>query len=116
MSVLILALYNGQQLNKGDILLSTNGVYNLSMQNDGNLVLYNGNNSPIWATGTVGSGDHFIMQGDGNAVVYRLNGSPVWATATDNTGANRIVMQEDGNLVVYDKNNTLKWASGTSGR
>jgi hypothetical protein len=49
-----------------------NGAATLIMQSDGNLVLYNRNNRPLWATMTNGySGAYFVLQDDGNAVVYQ---------------------------------------------
>ena len=52
------------------------------MQDDGNFVLYDQNNQPVWASGTSGNpGAHLAVQDDGNVVVY-LNGNPLWATNT----------------------------------
>ncbi len=52
------------------------------MQGDGNFVLYDQNNDPVWASGTAGNpGADLAVQEDGNLVVY-LNGNPLWATNT----------------------------------
>jgi len=79
----------------GNLLVQQNGVtlwsigahpnagpYRLNMQTDGNLVLYNGSWSPIWATGTGGSGNQLNLQPDGNLVMYSNTGSPLWASNT----------------------------------
>jgi len=56
------------------------GEYYLILQEDGNLVLYNAEDEPIWSTGTVGSGaESLVMQSDGNLVLYSSK-SAVWAT------------------------------------
>jgi hypothetical protein len=52
------------------------------MQEDGNFVLYDQTNNPVWASGTSGNpGAVLAVQDDGNVVVY-LNGNPLWATNT----------------------------------
>ena len=112
------------------------GASTLTMQNDGNLVLYRPDGSSAWASNTnhsVGSSVNAsytlysnwrlksadsrmeaVMQQDGNFVVY-WDSSPLWSTGTWGSGSNRVVMQSDGNLVVYDANNVAHWASGTNG-
>ena len=50
------------------------------MQPDGNLVLYDANTSPLWATSTTGHGGaYFALQLDGNLVVYSPDNRPLWA-------------------------------------
>jgi hypothetical protein len=57
----------------------------LSMQSDGNLVLYTASNSAVWDSGTNGTGvTRFVMQGDGNAVLQSSSGTAVWSTGTAN--------------------------------
>ena len=97
---------------------SVDGKYNLVMQSDGNLVIYEGS-VVHWATGTNGSGTapyRLVMQGDGNLVIYDKNDSVVWATGTNGSGTTpyRLVMQSDRNLVIYDKNDSVIWATGTN--
>jgi hypothetical protein len=48
------------------------------LQGDGNLVLYDSNNSPCWASGT-NSATYLNVQNDGNLVLYDSGDSPVWA-------------------------------------
>lgn len=97
-----------------DSLTSNNGRFRFVMQNDGNLVLYEGN-SALWATGTDGQDVEFcIMQGDGNLVLYlQGSGRPVWASNTDGSPGSFLVMQDDGNVVIYKPNQPI-WATGTN--
>lgn len=97
---------------------------NLKMQEDGNLVVYTGND-PVWASNTSGKGKgpyQLKMQKDGNLVVYDSNIAPVWAsnTVTDafhkSTPPYNAVMQDDCNFVVYDASKTPLWASNTAGK
>jgi hypothetical protein len=63
-------LKTGQELKAGQSLYSPSGQYELIMQTDGNLVVYD-NGSAIWNTVTQGTGssNYLIMQTDGNLVV-----------------------------------------------
>ncbi|MGB4420680.1 MAG: hypothetical protein WBI29_02695 [Candidatus Saccharimonadales bacterium] len=82
-------LSKGQTLLKGQILLSGNESYQLRMQYDGNLVLYDINNKPLWASRTNGRGGVILrMQYDGNLVIYTANNKSVWATGTNLTISN----------------------------
>ncbi len=71
-SALAGSLTMNQQLNGGQSISSSNDAYMLTMQTDGNLVLYK--KSPftaLWSSGTQGHpGARAIMQSDGNLVVY----------------------------------------------
>ena len=56
-----------------------------------------------------------IMQSDGNLVVYDSNKMPVWASNTWHIpfDSYKLIMQNDGNLVIYRKDIMPVWASGT---
>ncbi|MFD7645707.1 hypothetical protein ACFV4P_34255 [Kitasatospora sp. NPDC059795] len=102
------------------------GNYELAMQGDGNLVLYNANGSAIWASGTYGhSAAALNMQADGNLVVYSTynnsSSTPLWATGTWGNSGSYFFFQPDGNLVVYrygggPSTGGALWASGTYGK
>lgn len=78
------------------------------MQEDGNLVVYNGNDwtpqHAVWASGTNGKGKKphlFVMQADGNAVVYDAHNHPMWASDTwshKESRAVRIQLTNEGKL------------------
>jgi len=106
-------LTRNESLGWGDSVSSCDGRFRLTMQTDGNLVLYQGSTA-LWHTGTQGTGaQRAIMQNDGNFVVYAANNNAVWHSHTyDNPGA-YLAMQDDGNLVVYNSANSYLWASST---
>ncbi|WP_410625912.1 NlpC/P60 family protein [Amycolatopsis sp. cmx-8-4] len=86
-------------LASGDWPQSANGTYRLSMQTDGNLVLY-GPQGALWATYTNGNPSAYLAnQGDGNLVIYRSDRSVAWASRSRSTGGGTLVMQNDGNVV-----------------
>ena len=54
------------------------------MQGDGNLVLYDWYNQPLWASNTSGHpGATLSVQTDGNVVIYDPSNRPLWATNTE---------------------------------
>lgn len=62
------------------------GPYILTMQSDGNLVVY-GAGSPTWASGTWNNGSppfRLVMQEDNNVVIYDKTGRATWHTNTYN--------------------------------
>ena len=104
------------ELTSGQSLTSCNGDYTLTMQGDGNLVLYQGSTA-LWASNTAGTAaDEAIMQGDGNFVVYTSAGTPLWASGTAGNPGADLVVQNDGNVVVYSAAGAALWATGTNGK
>jgi hypothetical protein len=102
------SLTPGQALLTNQALISPNGLYELNMQSDGNLVLYGCNATTgawkaYWSTGTGGDGPSFVdMQGDGNLVVYKNTGGYTWDSGTyAGYGPATLDIQTDSNLVIY---------------
>ncbi|WP_174275574.1 hypothetical protein [uncultured Sphingomonas sp.] len=106
------ALDHGQVLHRGETILSADARFKLTMQFDGDLVLYDQNSTAIWYTGTT-TGNLAAMQTDGNFVVYDVNNNPVWNSGTPNSGGSYLIVQTDGNLVIYPQQGPVVWASGT---
>ena len=108
------AIGSGEGLGPGGAVTSCDGRFTLTMQTDGNLVLYS-LGVPMWASGTDGAGGYVaIMQGDGNFVVYDDTSSPLFATGTDGHSGATLAIQDDGNTVVYAGGSAL-WATNTDG-
>jgi len=104
-------LQPGQSLSSGQQLSNCKGNVNLTMQGDGNLVVY-GPPGPLWSSNTANTScDHAAMQGDGNFVVY-AGSSPCWSSNTAGYAGAYLVVQEDGNVVVY-LGSTALWSTGT---
>jgi hypothetical protein len=100
-------------LTAGQSFKSCDGRFQLSMQTDGNLVLYMGDRA-LWATGTKGKGGAVaVMQGDGNLVVYDRRNKALWASGTNGHSGATLAVQNDGNLVVYGPGQHPVWASNT---
>lgn len=114
-------LFSEGRLDGGEELISAKAAngsypYELAMQPDGNLVVYNrSSHKACWNSGTNGNpGASVSMQADGNLVVYSKAGKALFNTGTYNHPGARVVMQNDGNLVVYSGGTAL-WASWTVG-
>ncbi|UCZ58211.1 LysM peptidoglycan-binding domain-containing protein [Mycolicibacterium phocaicum] len=104
-------LQKGEKLEVGQSLTSNNGAYRLVLQDDGNLVLYAGEQS-VWATATNGQDvQRAEVQEDGNFVLYTAD-KPVWHSDTQGAENVRLVLQDDRNLVLYSGDDA-KWSSET---
>ena len=85
---------------------------------DGNLVIYDNKNTPIWASNTSNKGKapyRSALQNDGNLVVLDSTNTPVWSTETSGKGKGpyKAVMQNDCNFALYDSQDTPLWSSNT---
>ena len=73
------------RLNPNDEVVSNNGRFQLLLQTDGNLVLYDNKTTspvPLWASNTAGQAvKNCIMQTDGNLVIYGFPNA-IWASNT----------------------------------
>ncbi|MFL6075886.1 MAG: hypothetical protein ACJ73S_21045 [Mycobacteriales bacterium] len=105
----------GQGLYPGQAVTSCDGRFTLALQQDGNLVLRQGDTA-LWSTGTTGRAvptATAIMQGDGNFVLYDAASAAVWASGTSGQPGADLVLQDDGTLVVYSPAGVPLWASNT---
>merc|ERR1719231_1101955 len=107
-----------EKLNEGQSLVSSNGSYRMTMQGDGNLVLYRGSH-PLWASGTDGCGPgcHAVLHHDNLFAVYNSRHQCIWDSQLCNSadGSHYVVMQNDGNFVQYDSSNRPIWCTRTDG-
>jgi hypothetical protein len=121
------------QLNQGDILFSATRAFQLTLQTDGNLVLYALDDTSlggalvppppqlipnatytkvIWASGTHGP-IRCNMQTDGNFVLYDQDGTGVWASGTGGNPGAFLRCQDDGSLVILGPNGVVLKNSNT---
>jgi len=78
-------LHKHNKLKLGERLVSTNGTYTATLQ-----------------------------QEDGNFVLAQ-NGSMIWNASTNDTGAVELIIQKDNNVVIYDKHQKQQWSTDTAG-
>ncbi len=102
----------GQTLGSGQTLRSPNGNLWLVVQGDGNLVLYDAANRPLWYSHTAGRGtSRLILQGDGNLVLYSATAA-TWSSNTYGRASTFLALQDDGNLVLYSASGPV-WFTST---
>ncbi len=100
-----------QELLPTNFITSVNGKYKLIQQEDGNLVIYQGNR-PTWSTGTNGrKTQRCVMQKDGNLVLYDIFKDAVWASNTNGNEYAYLILQDDGELVIFNRDNQVIWSS-----
>ena len=109
------SMASGTTLLPNYYLTSANVQHALVFQTDSNLVLYSGNGTVLWQSGTGGqNANRLVMQTDGNLVMYRANNSVVWQSGTGGHSGSYANLQSDGNFVVRDSG-TAYWWTGTGG-
>jgi len=102
-----------QELLPTKFITSANGKYKLIQQEDGNLVIYQGNR-PTWSTGTNGRKiQRCVMQKDGNLVLYDTFKDAIWASNTHGNEFAYLVLQDNGNLVLYSSGGAVLWETRT---
>ncbi|MFF8504401.1 mannose-binding protein [Streptomyces anulatus] len=82
----------------------------MTMQQDGNLVVYNEQNKPIWAAMTFGQNHRAIFQPDGNLVVHNGDDRAIWASKTHDFGGAQLVLRPDAKVVVVH-NGRVVWST-----
>ncbi len=58
-------------------------------------------------------GTRLTMQSNGDLVLYTNSNSAVWSTRTSGAGGNRAVMQGDANFTILSSSNAVVWSTNT---
>ncbi|MER5942398.1 mannose-binding protein [Streptomyces sp. NPDC001928] len=80
------------------------------MQTDGNLVVYNEQGKPIWASMTFGSNHRAIFQQDGNLVIHNAEDRPIWASQTWGREGAQLVLRADAKVAIVH-NGGVVWST-----
>jgi hypothetical protein len=104
-------LSSGQSINVNQPLVSPDAHSVFIPQGDGNVVLYGDFSPKWWSGSFSKSASKLTMQTDGNLVLYASDGTPLWNTQTDGNPGAHLVLQTDGNAVVYSSSNAALWAT-----
>ena len=108
-------LSGGETLSRGDSLVSPDKRSVLTMQGDGNLVLYF-QGKALWSTNTFRQpAVQASMQADGNFVLYSEVMRPLWSSNTYGTqfAGSQLILKNDGNLVIQKGTAAPFWQSNT---
>ncbi|MFJ1801431.1 mannose-binding protein [Streptomyces sp. NPDC088180] len=82
----------------------------MTMQQDGNLVVHNEQNKPIWAAMTFGQNHRAIFQPDGNLVIHNGDDRAIWASKTHDFGGAHMVLRPDAKVVIVH-NGRVVWST-----
>ncbi|MES2161672.1 MAG: M4 family metallopeptidase [Pseudomonadota bacterium] len=106
-------LDSGREMSKGDTISACNGLSYLTMQSDGNLVLYKASPlTPLWNSNSYlnNANAYAAMQADGNLVVYKYSTrTPMWSSNTYGSPGATAAIQNDGNMVITAPNGVPVW-------
>ncbi|MEU9350788.1 mannose-binding protein [Streptomyces griseoloalbus] len=80
------------------------------MQTDGNLVVYNEERKPIWASMTFGQNHRAIFQNDGNLVIHNGDDRPIWGAGSYGHEGAKLVLRADAKVVVVHNGNVV-WST-----
>jgi GH25 family lysozyme M1 (1,4-beta-N-acetylmuramidase) len=104
----------GSELDTNMYLHDASGSMQAIVQTDGNFVVYQGGKAKWSAKTSAYHWSHASLQEDGNLVVYDYGGIARWNSRTYNIGSGTVLkMQADGNLVEY-KGTKAVWNSHTA--
>jgi len=99
------SLYSCQQI------VSANGAYILSVQTDGNLIIYSSNGSSTWSTGSGGRATSVYSlqyQANGNLLLTDSNNNTIYSFITNNTTTStKLTLTNNGNLILYNGSNAV---------
>lgn len=101
------------RLSAGATVTSWNGLYHVTMQYDGNLVVADNAARVLWASGTTVPGSSLLIGDDGNVMILDPTGRALWSTVVTEPGS-LLRMQDDGNLVLYSAEGWPRWDSAGS--
>ncbi|MBB5731002.1 hypothetical protein FHS99_003516 [Sphingomonas prati] len=103
-------------INRNTGIVSPDNRFRLTLEADGNLVLYQNSTGPLWSSNTANSGtDRAYFQPDGNLVLYRANDTSTWHSETYMYPCSKLELQNDGNLVITNLDGKPVWQTGTGG-
>jgi hypothetical protein len=104
-------LGSGASLALGNSLTSLNGLFRLTLRNNGDLVLRRVSPPrPLWRTRTANRGVLIAtMQGGGNFVLE----PGIWQASTGGNPGAQLFVQDDGNVVIYNARGGFLWSTGT---
>lgn len=98
---------SGQVIRAGQYMQSPSREYRLTMQPDGNFVLYR-DDRPAWSSRTAGNpGAYAYLNSSGNLSIIGSKGT-IWQTRTGRATSTTtsLAVQNDGNVVLYQRNGT----------
>jgi hypothetical protein len=120
--------FQGSILRQGN-RIEINGAHSnnffLTLQSDGNLVMYRSGGGPIWASNVYGKGTppyQLVFPSTGVLTVQDKTGASIWTLEQDKNSMNKqniqdrplyLAIQDTGNIQLFDNGRKLIWESGS---
>jgi len=102
-------------LRAGEQLFSPSKHFFLTIQRDGNMVIYDRSRHPIWSTGTWGNGDHcqFSLSKQGLQLKNRFE-DLIWEYPfSEIISSCQLYLEDSGHLVLKNSDGKIQWKSLT---
>jgi hypothetical protein len=93
-------------LERGEFVLSPSGNYQVGLTFAGDLELQDSSSNTLWSAGLSGASQCF-MQGDGNMVIRDANNNPLFSTNTSNKKGAYFVITDTGDAAIVLDGETL---------
>lgn len=94
-------------------LTSSNGLYSLSFETSGNLIV-SGSSGPLWNSCTgQGRATYLRLLSDGNLVLHGTDYAPIWSTNTGGNPGAILTLRNDGVAEIKSAGGTSLWTSVT---
>lgn len=94
-----------KNISEGIVILRS-GNHTFSILQNGNMFIYGPGTSTI-AFYTVGDLNTISMQHDGNLVIYNINGAAIWNSGTANNPGAYLELEDTGELYIKNSNNVI---------
>ena len=104
------------QMLKGSSLKSPNGKYLLTLQYDGNFVLYCGFKAMWSIEKTSKEVEAMHFESNRNLVIRKKDYSAFWQSGAKRSKATLLHVQDDGNVAIRDDDGNALWDTKTYGR
>lgn len=90
--------------------MSSNRKSKAVIEEDGRFVIYNSQSTIVFETNTKGVGEYLSMQNDGNLVLYDEFNVSLWSSNTLSSDILFAYLTDDANLIIRDKHYLPRWA------
>jgi M6 family metalloprotease-like protein len=108
-------LRSGHVLNIGERLVSLNGYYYLTLQADGDLVMFDNQNFVIWKLETnVTTAKYLELSMSGSLRLYTRDRSFIRIYNTEGNFNAKLTLNNNRDLVITNQRNRILWNSGTA--